>query len=221
MNKVELKVQERESFGSPEARRLRKTGMVPGVLYGSGQDSTPLSVDEKALRKALGREPGSVVLALVFEGQKKEHPAVLKEYQTDPRTSSLLHVDFMEIRMDQPVEAHIRIELGGAAAGVREGGVMDQGLRELHIRCLPTDIPELIEHDVEELAIGDTLRVADIKVPAGVEILDDPETPVASVHPPTVIREEEEIAAEEGAAEGEAAAGAEAEGEAAAEEAGE
>lgn len=221
MNKVELKVQERESFGSPESRRLRKTGLVPGVLYGSGQDSTPLSVDEKALRKALGREPGSVVLSLVFEGQKKEHPAILKDYQTDPRTSSLLHVDFMEIRMDQPVEAHIRLELNGAPAGVREGGIMDQALREVHIRCLPTAIPELIEHDVEEMQIGDTLRVADIKVPAGVEVLDDPETPAASVHPPTVIREEEEIGAEEGAAEGEAAAGAEAEGEAAAEEAGE
>lgn len=190
MKKIELTVREREGFGSPEARRMRRSGRIPGVLYGSGVDNTPLSVEEKTLRKALGGDTGGVILTLTFEGKKKEHPAILKDYQTDPVSSSLLHVDFMEVRMDRPVEATVRVELIGTAIGVKEGGIMDHSLREVGIRCLPGDMPDHVECDVEELDIGDAVRVSDLVAPAGVEILNDPENTVASVIPPTILKEE-------------------------------
>lgn len=211
MKKIELTVRERESFGSPEARRMRRSGRIPGVLYGSGVDNTPLSFEEKALRKAVGGDTGSVVLTLTFEGKKKEHPAILKDYQIDPVNSSLLHVDFMEVRMDRPVEATVRVELIGTAIGVKEGGIMDHSLREVAIRCLPGDMPDHVECDVEELDIGDAVRVSDLVAPAGIEILNDPENTVASVIPPTILKEEvpeeEELEVVEGVeAEGEEAA---------------
>ncbi len=196
METIELIVKERDSFGSAEARRMRQTGWIPGVLYSGGNNAVALTVEGKALRRALGSEGGSVVLNLTFEGKKKSHPAILKEYQASPAGSGMLHVDFMEIRMDKPVEAHVRLELTGQSAGVRDGGVMDQSLRELQIRCLPGDIPESIQFDVEKMQIGDSIRVSDLTPPPGVEILNDVEAQVASVIPPTLVKEE--VPAEEG-----------------------
>lgn len=213
MKRVELKVKERESFGSPEARRMRREGRIPGVLYGSGNSSTPLSVEERALRQALGRERGSVILKLTIEGKGKPQLAMIKEYQSDPVTGGLLHLDFIEVKMDRPIDSTVHVELTGQAQGVRDGGIMDHALRELHIRSLPDDIPAGIECNVEELGIGDSLRVSDLAVPGGVEILDDPETLVAAVMAPKIVVEEvpaeEEAAVEEGAAEAPAGEAAE------------
>jgi len=208
MKKVEVTVKERDSFGSPESRRLRKEGWIPGVLYGGGGDGKPLSVEAKALKRALGHERGNVILELTFDEQKKAHPAILKEYQNDPISGHLLHVDFMEVRMDQAIDSTVRVELAGAAAGVKEGGILDHGLRELHIRCLPADMPGHFEADVSELNIGDSMRVSELTPPAGVEILDDPEVHIASVLAPKLVVEEVAEEGEEGAAaaaEGEAA----------------
>lgn len=210
MKKVELTVKERDSFGSPESRRMRNEGWIPGVLYGGGKESMPLTVEEKALKQALGRgRRGSVILELTFDGQSQGHPAILKEYQNDPINGHLLHVDFLEVRMDQPIESSVRVELVGSAQGVKDGGILDHGMRELHIRCLPTDMPGEIEVDVSALNIGDSLRVSEVTAPAGVEILDDPEAHIAGVMAPKLVVEEEVVEGEEGAegavAEGEAA----------------
>lgn len=220
MKKVEVTVKERESFGSPESRRMRREGWIPGVLYGSGiSESVPLTVEEKELKRALGHERGNVILDLTFEGKNKVHPAILKEYQNDPVSGHLLHVDFLEVRMDQPIDSTVRVEFVGTPQGVRDGGIIDHGLRELHIRCLPTAMPGQIEVDVEALNIGDTLRVADVKPPEGVEILDDPEVHIAGVMAPKLVVEEEVEgeegveAAAEGAAPAEAAEEKPAEGE--------
>ena len=209
MKKVSLKVKERDSFGGPESRRLRREGWVPGVLYGGGNESRPFSIEAKTLRKAFGHERGNVLIELEFDGADGSHSAILKEYQSDPVGGGLLHVDLLEIRMDQPIESNVYIELVGTAQGVRDGGIIDHGLRELHIRCLPKDIPSQIEVGVEALGIGDSLRVSDIVAPPGAEILDDPDTHVVGVMAPKLVVEEvpaEEV--EEGAeaaAEGEAA----------------
>ena len=213
MKKVEITVKERGSFGSSESRWLRREGWIPGVLYSGGSGAVPLTVEKKALKQALGHEHGNVILNLTFDGKKKTHSAILKEYQNDPKSGSLLHVDFMEVRMDKPIDSMLRIDLIGTAQGVRDGGVIDHGLRELHIRCLPTNMPGQFEVDVEPLVIGDSIRVSDLTPPAGVEILDDPEAHVASVLAPKLVVEE--VPAEEGeegavgAAEGEAAPGGE------------
>ncbi|MHB8859473.1 MAG: 50S ribosomal protein L25 [Thermoleophilia bacterium] len=212
MKKVSVKVKERDNFGSPESRRLRNQGWIPGVLYGGGNEGTPLSVEAKALKHALGRERGNVLLELTFEGQDKAHSAILKEHQNDPRSGSLLHVDFLEVRMDQPIESTVQIELIGTAQGVRDGGILDHGLRELHIRCLPTVMPSQVEVDVAALNIGDSVRVSDVTAPEGVEILDDPDAHVAGVMAPKLVVEEVPEELEEGAeaaAEGEAPAGGE------------
>jgi len=204
MKKVEIMVKERGSFGSPESRRLRREGWIPGVLYSGGSAAVPLTVEEKALKQALGHERGNVILDLTFDGKKKAHSAILKEYQNDPMSGSLLHVDFMEVRMDKPIDSMLRIDLIGTAQGVRDGGVIDHGLRELHIRCLPTNMPGQFEVNVEPLVIGDSIRVSDLTPPAGVEILDDPEAHVASVLAPKLVVEE--VPAEEGEEGAEAAA---------------
>ncbi|MBE0428773.1 MAG: 50S ribosomal protein L25 [Thermoleophilia bacterium] len=207
MKQANLTVRERNSFGSPEARRMRRQGQIPGVLYGGGNSGISLSVDEKALRQALGRGRRTQILNLKFEGQKdKSQLAMLKEYQSDPITGDLLHLDFIEVRMDRPIDSSVYVELVGQAAGTRDGGIMDHALREVHIRSLPRDIPEVIQCGVEELNIGDSVRVSDLKAPPGVEILDDPETLVAAVMAPKlaieeeIVEEEVEAAAEEGEA---------------------
>ena len=209
MKKVKLAVKERDSFGSPEARRMRKSGWIPCVLYGSGENSVPLAVEEKALKQALGRERGNVILSITIEGSKDARAAILKEYQPDPLGRGILHVDFLEVSMDKPIEASIHIELIGTAQGVKDGGILDQSMRDLQIRCLPGDMPSSIEYDVSEMVIGDSIRVSDLTQPSGVEILNDTESGVASVLAPKLVVEEEvEEEGEEGAealAEGEEA----------------
>ncbi|MHB1390574.1 MAG: 50S ribosomal protein L25 [Thermoleophilia bacterium] len=191
MKQAKLTVRARDSFGSPESRRMRRESQIPGVLYGGGQSSTPLSVDEKELRQALGHERSSMILNLVFEGTDKSQLAMIKEHQSDPVTGSLVHLDFIEVRMDQPLESTTHVELVGQAAGLRDGGIMDHALRELHIRSLPKDMPTGIECNVESLGIGDSIRVSDLVAPEGVEILNDPETMVAAVMAPKLVVEEE------------------------------
>lgn len=198
MKKVALTVKERESFGSPESRRLRKAGMVPGVLYGTG-DSVPLSVDERDLRKVLSGSRGNVIIMLSFEGQDKAHPAILKEFQPDPVGTGLLHVDFLEVRMDKPIDANVAIELVGTPAGVLDGGILDQSLREVAVHCLPNDMPAVIEYDISAMNVGDSIRVSDLAAPANTEITTDPEMGIASIITPTILveEEEEELTAEE------------------------
>ncbi|MFA5801146.1 MAG: 50S ribosomal protein L25 [Thermoleophilia bacterium] len=200
MKKVKLAVKERDSFGSPEARRMRKSGWIPAVLYGDGESSKALAVEEKALKHALGRERGNVILSLTIEGSKDAHAAILKEYQPDPLGRGILHVDFLEVSMDKPIEASIHLELTGTPQGVKDGGILDQSHRELQIRCLPGDMPSSIEYDVSEMVIGDSIRVSDLTPPPGVEILSDSESGVASVLAPKLVVEEvTEEEAEEGA----------------------
>ncbi len=219
MKTIDLQVKERRRKGSAEARRLRRAGVIPGVFYGGGKEGIPLSVEAAVLKKAVAGEGGNVILNLSFEGKDKTYPAILKDHQSDPLDRGLLHVDFMEIRMDEPIEASVHIELTGTAAGVSEGGVMDQTLREVRVRCLPADIPPGIIFAVDEMEIGDSIKVSDLVPPAEVEIIDELEIAVASVIPPTILKEEPtEAELEEGLEEGEEAEAAEGEEGAEAEE---
>jgi large subunit ribosomal protein L25 len=209
--RVRLEFEERNSCGSRESRRLRRSGFVPGVLYGHGKPRA-FSVAERELRHALGGEHGmNQILDVVLAGQEKPHHAVLKEYQLDPVRSTLMHVDLLEVRLDRPIQAPVAVELVGVAEGVTFGGVMSQTLREVTVEALPMSVPDRLELDVSALAIGDSVKVADLVAPEGVTILDDPETPLASVLAPRRIEEEAVAVEEEEGAEAEAAAEAEAE----------
>ncbi|MBA3365433.1 MAG: 50S ribosomal protein L25 [Actinobacteria bacterium] len=200
-DRVKLEVKERESVGSAASRRLRKDGMIPGVLYGRGKKPHAISVPERALRRVLTGSHGlHTILDVVLEGQKTTHASILKEYQQDPLRGWISHVDLQEVRLDQPIHAQVVVELIGEPVGVNEGGVLSQVSREINVEALPMEIPDRIELDVSGMAIGDTLRLADLDEREGVSYLDDPEeTVLATVTMPTLIVEpEEEEELEEG-----------------------
>jgi large subunit ribosomal protein L25 len=210
--RVKLSVQEREHLGSAESRRLRKQGLIPGVLYGRS-DPVSISVSERELRRALTGSGGlHAILDVVVEGKDASHSAILKDYQQDKVRGNVTHIDLQEVRLDQPIHALVNVQLRGGddSPGVREGGVLSQVTREVNVEALPLEIPEHLELDVSRMVIGDTLRLADLKAYAGVTLLDDPETVLANVTLPTREEEPEEpetVEGEEGAvAEGEEAA---------------
>jgi large subunit ribosomal protein L25 len=219
--RVKLEVQARESRGSAQARRLRAQGLIPGVLYGDGDKAHAFSIEERELRRALTGDHGlHAILDVVLEGQQKAHHAVVKDYQLDPIRARLLHIDLHEVRLDQAIQTNVVVELVGEAAGQKEGGVLSQINREVRVEALPMEVPDHLELDVSAMVIGDSLRLSDLRVLEGVTLLDDPETVLATVSPPTKEPEPEpeEVEGEEGEEiEGEGEEGAEAEGEAAAE----
>src|SRR5215210_2519440 len=144
--RIKLEVQEREGRGSAESRRLRKAGMIPGVLYGRGKPPHAICVPERDLRRVLTGAGGlHAILDVVLAGQKTTHPSVLKDYQQDVPSGRLAHVDLHEVRLDQPIQTQVSVVLVGEAAGVKEGGVLSQVLREINLEALPMEIPEHID----------------------------------------------------------------------------
>ena len=216
--RTKLVVSARDQIGSRESRRLRREGLIPGVLYGRGKP-VAISVAERELRRALTGAAGlHSILDVAIDGADTTHASILKEYQVDKVRGYITHVDLQEVRLDQPIQASVSVHLVGAesAPGVREGGALSQPLREVQIQALPLEVPEHIDLDVSHMEIGDTLRMSDVVAPEGVTVLDDPETVVAILTAPSRFVEEEVEVPEGEAVEGEA--GAEApEGEAPAE----
>jgi large subunit ribosomal protein L25 len=191
-----LAVQRREVAGSRAARRLRRAGNVPGILYGGGEDPVAFQVDARELRHALAH--AGAVLELSIEGTGST-PVVIKELTRHPVSGETVHVDMLRVRLDQPIGATVVLDLVGAedAPGVKEGGVLEQVTRELNIEALPGDIPDTIQHDVSSVQIGDTITLAAVSPPRGVTLTDDPETVVATVTPPRLQAEVEEEIEEE------------------------
>jgi large subunit ribosomal protein L25 len=217
--RTKLTVNQREHLGSRETRRLRASGFIPGVLYGRGEP-VAFAVEERELRRALTGAAGlHSILDVEIDGTGNSHASILKDYQVDKIRGHLTHIDLHEVRLDQPIQASVSVHLTGGelAPGVKEGGVMSQPLREIQVEALPLEVPEHIDLDVSQMAMGDTLRIGDIAVPEGVTLLDDPETVVATVTAPTreIEVEVEEVEGEEGEGEGEGVEGEAAEGEAA------
>jgi len=201
--RVTLNVTERAVLGSAESRRLRRRGVIPGILYGRTAP-VPIAVGERDLRHALTGQAGShVVLDVAVDGGQT-HAAILKEYQRDPVRGAIVHVDLQEVRLDQPIQTAVAVTLVGESEGVKEGGVLSQVTNEVHVEALPLEVPQHLEVDVSAMAIGDTLRLDALQVPDGVTLLDDPEeTVLATVTLPTRVEEPEEAVEGEEAAEGE------------------
>ncbi|HEY2397820.1 MAG TPA: 50S ribosomal protein L25 [Solirubrobacteraceae bacterium] len=194
---TKLDVKGREAAGSRAARRLRRSGRVPGVLYGGGGDSLGFDADARELRLALAAS--GAVLDLSVDGGKAM-PVVLKEAQRHPVRGETVHVDLLRVRLDQAIQALVPLQLTGVedAPGVKEGGVLEQITRELNVEALPNDIPESIVHDVGEMQIGETIPLSAITPPQGLTLLDEvEETVVATLSPPKLQAEAaEEIEAE-------------------------
>ena len=209
---TKLNVNSRAAEGSRSARRLRRSGRVPGVLYGGGGEPVGFDADARELRHALAGS--GAVLDLSIDGGKAT-PVVLKEAQRHPIRGETVHVDLLRVNLNEAIAAVVPLELTGTeeAAGVKLGGILEQITRELNVEALPTSIPESIVHDVGEMEIGDTILLSAIAAPEGVTLLDDvEETVVATLSPPRLQAESEEEIESETELVGEAQGGDDSEG---------
>jgi len=197
-DRATLKVNARDSFGSRASRRLRREGLVPGVVYGQGGEARPFQVSQRELRTLLSQ--GHTLLDLELDGSKAV-PVVIKEEQHHPVRGDVVHLDCLEVRLDEEIQSEVPIELEGTdqAPGVREGGVLEHVTREVTVEALPTAIPEQITVDVSEMEIGDTISLATVIPPAGTTFMvDEPEEiTIATLSPPRVEEEPEPEVEEE------------------------
>ncbi|MDQ6614595.1 MAG: 50S ribosomal protein L25 [Actinomycetota bacterium] len=191
--------------GSRAAGRLRAAGRVPGVIYGHGRDPLPISVEGRSLRAALTTGAGLNALLALQVGEET-HLTLAREIQRDPVRSTVIHVDFLIVRRDEVVQAEVPINLVGEARRVAQGdGLIEQQLNSLTVHATPADIPSYVEVDISEMDIGDTIRVSDIALPAGVTTDLGPEEPVVIAargevaEEPGEGEEGEEVAPAEGA----------------------
>ncbi|HLA15227.1 MAG TPA: 50S ribosomal protein L25 [Gemmatimonadaceae bacterium] len=206
MATVNLDAEPRTEAGKGFARKLRSQGQIPAVIYGHGRDPQPLSLNARDLDKLLEHIVAESTVIEVKVGSDTSK-TLIREIQRHPYKRQILHVDFQALVAGEKVVVNVPIVLMGIPEGVRlGGGVLDQTLRELEIRVDPSDIPNHVEVDVTNLVLGDSLHVSDIPVPAGVEVLDDPEGSVCVCAAPRAVIEE---APTPEALEGEAAAAAE------------
>jgi large subunit ribosomal protein L25 len=203
-----LKAAPRSDFGSRTSRRLRREGLVPGVVYSGGAESRAFQAPEREIRNVLGE--GAALFDLEIEGGKSV-PVVVKEQQLHPVRGSLQHIDLQEVRLDEAIQAEVTIELEGtdSAPGVKGGGVLEHVTREVTVEALPTEIPDRIVADVSAMEINDTLQLSALVVPEGVTLVaDDPEeVTIATLSPPRVeeepepaVEEEAELVGEDGEA---------------------
>jgi large subunit ribosomal protein L25 len=210
-----LTVETRDERGSRASRRLRREGLVPGVIYGGEGDTIAFKVGARDLWRVL--HEGPALLEIEVSGSKAL-PVIVKDQQFHPVRGEVTHIDLLEVKLDEKIQSTVAIELEGVenAPGVREGGVLEHVTRELNIEALPTDIPESIVVDVSELEMLATMTLAEVSAPASVTLLDDPEeTVIVTITPPSkveepVVEEETELVGEDGEpiepAEGEEAA---------------
>jgi large subunit ribosomal protein L25 len=186
----------RETMGKAN-RRLAAAGEIPAVLYGPGRDTVALSLDRHDFELMMSHHgAGSTIVTIALEGEKKPVNAVIREVQHSPVKGTIMHVDFLAIRMDQKLQATVSFHFVGESPGVKAGGVLMHSMRELMVEALPANLPDSLDIDISGLEIGQSITVSDLTAPEGVEITDDPEGVVCSVTVPTAEPTEEELAAE-------------------------
>lgn len=201
-NGVNLQAEVRTVTGKGEARRMRRTGRIPAVVYGDRSASVVCSVDAKELSTVLHEHGRNTLLSLVVGNAKEqsEDTAIVKELQHHPVDGHLLHADFYRISLTRKIVVEVRVESEGIPAGVRtESGILEQLLHQVEVSCLPADIPDSITFDVTDLDIGDSVHVSDLSVAGNVEIVTEGDRSVFVVVPPTIsqVEEEEEEVLEE------------------------
>jgi large subunit ribosomal protein L25 len=194
---TQLSLTARAPEGSRSARRLRRQGLVPGVVYGGDVEPQHFAVDGRILRNTLAHS--GAILQVSVDGAA-DTPVLVKHVQRHPVRGEAVHVDLLRVNMNETIHTTVTLELVGGddSPGVTEGGVLSQETREINIEALPGDIPDTIEHDVSGMQINETLTIGAINAPAGVKLIDDPESVVASITPPTAEPVDEEIETETG-----------------------
>ncbi len=178
----------RDSKGKGASKKLRREGKVPGVFYAHNEKTVPIALDERELMKLLATESGLLDIQI---DKKKKRKAIIKEVQSDPVKQTLVHVDVMGVRLKEKITLSVPFNFVGEAIGVKDqGGILHQLMREVEVSCLPLDIPEHIEVDVSELAIGDTITLDSIRI-ENVEILGEPDQAIVHIISPSIAVEEE------------------------------
>lgn len=213
-----LFVTKRNTVGKGAARKIRREGFIPAVLYGREIEPISLTVNPIDLKKALSTEAGeNTLLELHVKGDGEEITkiALLRDVQYDNLTSRPIHFDFQEILMKELITVKVPVEVVGKAPAIQEGGILEEILREIEVECLPASIPNVIEIDVSQLGIGDSIHIGDLTLPEGVTVLHDPDETIITILSPVmeeVIPAAAEAAAPAEGAEGEAKPEAEEEG---------
>lgn len=204
MQAKSITVEPRTDFGKNASRRVRKKGFIPGVLYSHGK-SENIQVPEKEFFKLFkGRISESVIFDILTTDKKDttEKMAYVKDFQADPLSGEILHLDLFKVTKDEKIHTHVKIEFTGTAKGIKLGGILEVDLRELEVECLPMDLPEKIQINVTDLDIGDSIHVKDLNLGDAVKITSNLDASIASVHVPKVAAVEEKVE-EAAAAEGE------------------
>ncbi len=193
MERYKVKVETRVNTGKGAARKLRRNGKIPAVIYGKSLESQPLSVNPEEIQSKIN---SNAIFDLIIqdneENQEKNEVAMVKDYQKDVIKGKIIHVDFQQISMEEKISIEVPLKLTGDAAGVKEGGVLQQLMREVGIEVLPADIPEEIEIDISELDVGDSLQVRDLEVDEKIDITASPEEVIVTIVTPSEEIEEEE-----------------------------
>ena len=197
MERYNLSVEVREETGKGVARSLRRSGLVPAVIYGKNRQPQALTVNPEDLKNKMS---GNAIfdLQIKAEGEQGKETVMIKGVQKDPIKGELLHIDFYHISMDEKITVSVSLNLTGEAPGVLEGGVLQQLLREAEIECLPLDIPEALQLDISNLEIGNSLLVSDLEIPADIEIKTPFDETIVTIVVPTEIEEEAEEEETEG-----------------------
>jgi len=205
METIDLQAEVRDKVGGREPRRLRKEGVVPGVVYGNNTEPISIQVERRTLEHALHTSAGeNVVVTLKFEGGKeKDVTVILKAVQHHIVKDHITHVDFQVISLTEKIQVRVHVHVKGEPIGVQQGGMLDFVHHEIDVECLPTNIPDLVKVNVSALNINESVHVKDLALPEGVECLNDPEDVVLVVHPPQAEKEEgeEELEGEEASTE--------------------
>jgi len=198
MAELTLEVSRREDGGKNVARRYRVAGKVPAVVYGGHRDPVAITVDRKSVSELIQKSEHGVrsIFLLKMAGTDQQRHAMIKDIQIDPISRKMTHIDFVRVAMDEKVRVTVPVRISGTALGVKEGGILDFQVRDLHVECLPGAIPDAIDVDVTPLGAHDYYRVSDLKLPENVKVLDDSERVVVGV---THAKAEAEPVAAEGA----------------------
>ena len=192
VEQVLIRATARTALGSKAVRKLRKEGVIPGVVYGEGKKPEAIQINPKELDILL--QSGHRIISLEIEG--KRATTIVKEVQYDHLGKAILHADFERISAGHEITVLVPLELHGTPHGIKEGGRVDFTQREVHVKTVPSKLPENIRVEIAHLGLSEGVYVRDIEAPDGVEILDEPDTCIAMVHPPKGPAEEEELAEE-------------------------
>lgn len=199
MGELVIEVERRERFGKGANRKLRAQGLIPAVVYGGGKEPVPVVVNRKAVTELLHQEKGkNTIFLLRMKGTKQERHAMLRDFQVDPITQQYIHLDFIRVMKGQHVRVEVPVELSGESVGVKAGGFLDFAGRSLHIECPADAIPEKVTLDISLLGIGQHVTAADVPLPPGAKLLDDPHKILVTIKGRAAAAEEEVAAAPAG-----------------------